>query len=539
MSGWLVDQLREMSIPEKVGQLIHAYAGDQPDELERMIKAGHVGSVGIGYRNAHDPSELAHFNNHLQELAKVPLLIKSHFEDTRGTVGGITSAGLIANNMALGATRSPELAYQVGRIVGEESRATGVQIPCPVVVDVNTSPDNPIINLRSFGDSPELVAELAVALFRGLKQAGVLGMAYHFPGHGDTSADSHMEMPVVPHLRQRFDEVDLKPYRAMIAEGVDIVSAAHIAYPQLDPTPGLPATLSGKILDDLLRGELGFQGVLLTDSMRMKGITSYFSEEEATVGAILAGNDILMVGDAETACGILLNAVQAGKITEARLDQSVTRILTAKQAARLDQQRLVDPTEAQRKVEALGIEDTALEIARRALTCVKGRELICSLGPDSKVLFVIAATDARPDGVLPHEELQEMMAVRFPRATFAPIPADPDPEQIAATAELADQVGLALLAIFPRARAYGPQSSRATPGQVQLARELSVAGRLAVFCYGNPYALRSFDMADALVCAYSPWAACLQASLDFLEGALKPTGRLPVTLSPLPRPDGT
>jgi len=530
MSEWAVDQLRELSLPEKVGQLVFAFTGDESGSIEQMLREGQVGAIGVGYRDARDPVALARINNRLQKMVRVPLLVKSHFEDSRGTVGGVISAGMIPNNMALGATRSPELAYRVGKIVGEESRLTGVHIPSPVVVDVNTKPDNPIINLRSFGESPDLVVQLSVALYRGLKEAGVLGMAYHFPGHGDTSSDSHMEMPVVAHPRQRFDEVDLKPYRALIAEGVEIVTGAHVHYPQLDASPGLPATLSSKILDGLLRQELGFEGLLLTDSMRMKGIASYFDEEEAVVQAVLAGNDLIMVGNGRNAYNAIFDAVQSGRITESRLDQSVRRILAAKQAAGLDRQRFVDPAEAGERVRALDIEGTALEIGRRALTCIKGRELIRSLWADSKILFAITETDPRPDGVLPHEELEDMAATRFTKASFTAIQIDPTPQETARAAQMARDADIAILAVFPRARSYQPQTSQATPGQVRLAEELAATSRLAVFCYGNPYALRSFGMADALVCAYSPWAVCLQACTEFLVGHIDATGVLPVSL---------
>ncbi|MGH9760286.1 MAG: glycoside hydrolase family 3 protein, partial [Blastocatellia bacterium] len=261
------DSLASMSEDEKIGQLIvpatvGMFLGEDSDafqEVRRNIVEFHVGGYHLlgDVNQLHDPAGAALLVNHMQKLSKLPLFITADFE---GGVGyRYEGATRLPRAMALGATGSEQMAYDAGRITAEEGRALGVTVNFYPVVDVNNNPENPIINIRSFGSDPGLVSRMARAYIRGLQSAGEMATAKHYPGHGDTSVDSHLELPVIKVDRSRLDRIELPPFKAAIDQGVGGVMSAHIALPEIDPS-GLPATLSKKMLTEILRGEMGFRG---------------------------------------------------------------------------------------------------------------------------------------------------------------------------------------------------------------------------------------------------------------------------------------
>ncbi|MEW6281858.1 MAG: beta-N-acetylhexosaminidase, partial [Candidatus Eremiobacterota bacterium] len=236
--------------------------------------------------------------------------------------------------MALGAAGDPELTCQAHRIMGDELADLGIGIDFAPCLDVNVNPQNPIIGARSFGEDPERVARLGQAAIRGLRDGGVASCAKHFPGHGDTSLDSHMALPVVPHDRARLEQVELKPFQAAVDAGVEAIMTAHIVFPAFDPTPGLPATLSHPILTGLLREKMGYDGVIVTDSLSMKAIADHYGMGEAAVRSVEAGADLVLalgtLEDQKQAFQALLAAVRQGRLSEARLDRSLQRLFALK-----------------------------------------------------------------------------------------------------------------------------------------------------------------------------------------------------------------
>src|ERR1700730_1468990 len=307
-----------------------AQDSDTFQQMRRDIIEYHVGGYHmLGETNTlHEPAGVALLINHLQALAKVPLWITADFE---GGVGlRFIGATRLPRAMAIGATGNPEMAYQAGRIAAEEARALGVHVNFYPVVDVNNNARNPIINIRSFGGSRELVSRMARAFIRGSQEHGEMATAKHFPGHGDTSTDSHLELPIIDADRARLNAIELPPFQAAIEEGVGGVMSAHIALPQIEPEK-LPATLSPKILTGILRDDLNFRGVIFTDAMNMRGISAHFPEGEAAVRAVKAGADVLLYPPSvEQAFLGLKHAIESGEIKESRMDESVRRILTAK-----------------------------------------------------------------------------------------------------------------------------------------------------------------------------------------------------------------
>jgi beta-N-acetylhexosaminidase len=288
-----------------------------------------------------DPLAIAVLLNRLQRASALPLLFTADFEGGAGYI--VEGATRHPRAMAFGAARDEGLAERAGRLNAGEGRALGVHVDFYPVVDVNNNPANPIINLRSFGEDPALVGRLAVAYMKGIQAGGMLSTAKHFPGHGDTAVDTHVGLAVIEHPRARLDAVELVPFKAAIGAGVDAVMSTHIRLPALDPTEGLPATLSRPVLTGLLRQELGFDGLVFTDSMSMGAIVKGFPVDRAAAMAVAAGADVVLdPPDAEAAVRGIREAVEKGEISREQVDRSVARILRAKARLGLDRVRTVD-----------------------------------------------------------------------------------------------------------------------------------------------------------------------------------------------------
>ncbi|HKF41973.1 MAG TPA: glycoside hydrolase family 3 N-terminal domain-containing protein, partial [Thermoanaerobaculia bacterium] len=351
-----------MSLDEKVGQLFVCVSPGtfmnerSPKYLEllRQVRENHVG--GIHWATWTNVFEGAFLTRRLQEAARVPLLVSADLE--AGVGMRFSDTTYWPWPMAVAAAGDPELARRQGEILGEEARAIGLNQVYAPVADVNVNPDNPVINVRSFGEDPEEVARYVSAFVRGVESRGVIATVKHFPGHGDTRIDSHRSLPVLEVSRERLEKIELVPFRAAIAAGVGAVMTAHLSVPSLDAEPApvrpggladnpytldpaeatrnatLPASLSPKITEGLLRGELGFRGIVVTDALDMGGIVDHFDHGEAAVRAILAGADeVLKSTDTDAAIASVKQAVQSGRISRDRVDLSVRRILDAKARA--------------------------------------------------------------------------------------------------------------------------------------------------------------------------------------------------------------
>jgi beta-glucosidase-like glycosyl hydrolase len=292
-------------------------------ELEERVRRNHVGGVILFAGNIYESAVLL---NKLQAASPLPLLVAADFE--RGASFRIADTTSFPWTMAIGATGSEEFAYAQGAITAKESRALGVHWIFAPVLDVNNNPDNPVINIRAYGEDPQLVSRLGCAFIRGARENGVLTTAKHFPGHGDTATDSHIGLPVVPFDESRLESVELAPFRSALAAGVDSVMTAHVAVPGITGEPETPATMSGRILTTLLRGKLGFHGLIVTDALEMGSITTRYWTGQAAVLAIQAGADLLLLPpDPEVAIEEVARAVERGDISLAQINRSVEKVL--------------------------------------------------------------------------------------------------------------------------------------------------------------------------------------------------------------------
>lgn len=538
---WVDKTIRKMTLDEKIGQLVVArYTGeffnyDSPylKNLEDLVRKYHLGGLILFGGEA---LETAYFTNHFQKLAKVPLLIASDLE--RGAGNQVTGATLFPPLMALGAADSEELAYQMGRITAIEGRALGIHMTYAPVVDVNINPDNPIINTRSVGEDPEQVARITRAFIRGCQGHGMMATAKHFPGHGDTDQDSHSLLPVIKADRERLEKVELYPFQAAIEAGVDSIMTAHLYIPALEPEEGLPATLSPRIMTDLLRKQMGFKGLIVTDALEMRGITGYFGDEEAALRALKAGVDLLLLPlDPVKVIDRLKQAVRSGELPLSRVEESLRRVLLAKTRLGLHRQRYVS---LERLPLVLGKQEFR-EIARKtfssAITLVKNDNNLLPVKKDKKVVLVSLSSD--PGDYYAGRRLATELAGRLPGTRVFYADGDTGREKLDEALSAASRADLVVAALFSSLRS-GKGTVDLEPVQAEFIRQLKAAGvPVVALSFGSPYFLRHFPEVDGYLCLYRNTPETQELAAMALSGEIGISGRLPVSLPGLyPRGHG-
>jgi beta-N-acetylhexosaminidase len=540
-ANWVEKTLASMTIDEKIGQLIiPATVGmflSQDSEVfqqaRRDITEFHVGGYHMlgEVNNLHEPAGVALFINHLQQLAKVPLWITADFE---GGVGlRYIGATRLPRAMAMGATANPDFSYQAGRITAEEARALGVQVNFYPVVDVNNNARNPIINIRSFGGEPQLVSRMARAYIRGSQEHGVMATAKHFPGHGDTSTDSHLELPVIDVDRARLNAIELPPFQAAVDESVGGVMSAHIALPRIE-TDNLPATLSPKMLTGVLRGELKFNGVIFTDAMNMRGITAHYPEGEAAVRAVRAGADVVLYpANVEQAFLGLKRAIESGEIKESRIDDSVRRILTAKAKLGLDRERLVDLNKIDKVLGSTEHQQAARQIIESAITLVRDKRnvLPLKLAREQKILFIsmVDNSEGWRDGV-PGQAFFAGLVKRLPNANKVYVSDKTSPAEFDLIEKLASFSDSVIVNGFIRVSS-SKGSIDMSDGEINLLKHLSEIEKPFTFVlYGSPYLLSFVPELPTFVLAYEYYPAAEEAALKAVLGEIEFKGKLPIEL---------
>src|SRR6202048_5082542 len=485
--AWVETTLRKMTLDEKVGQVIFAtYHGSFTPtdsaayrQMMHNVEALHVGGfinvtqgspLGIVKSQAYPTAVL---NNQLQAKSKLPLLVGADFE--RGTAMRLDEGTSFPTAMALAAGGNPKDAYAMGKITALEARAVVIDWIYAPVADVNNNPGNPIINTRSFGEDPARVAEFVKEFVRGVEENGALATAKHFPGHGDTASDSHIDLPVIQADRAQLERLELVPFRAAIAAGAGSIMTGHLSVPALEPDPNTPATLSKRILTDLLRHDLHFEGLVVTDAMDMGGITVRYAPGEAAVRAFEAGADALLMPPVpDAAFEGLQGAVKSGRISRKRLDTSVRRILQAKAKLGLDKDRLVDINAINQKFGHVAWQSEAQDISDRGATLL--RDAPHRLPPDgtkpTRALLLAFYADPEP---YPAEDLERELRPRFDslntlRADTRFVKADmlklPPP----------DSYDVAILALFVRV-SDRKGNVDVPPEQAALAEQLFKAGQ--------------------------------------------------------------
>ncbi len=544
----------DLTLDEKIGQLfVHVARGrflneSSPEYLELARRVRENGIGGIHW-SVSDVSETARLTRKLQAMAHLPLLVSADLE--AGVGMRFQDTTYWPWPMAVAATGDPSLAERQGRVVAEEARAIGVnQIYAPVA-DVNVDPANPVINVRSYGEDPQAVAGFVAAFVRGVQSGGVMATVKHFPGHGDTRTDSHRSLPVLSIDRERLERVELVPFRAAISTRVGAVMTAHLSLPAIDSTPAprrelapgenpytddpsevardatVPASLSPVVVDGLLRRELGFDGLVVTDALDMGGIVDHFDPAEAAIRAILAGADqVLKSPDIDAAIAGIRRAVDSGRIPIDRLDRSVERILEVKRrfpAPRPDAEapfRIVDSPEHR----AL-----AHEIAQRALTLVREQPGALPIAREARVFHLVVAD--LPTATAPGADFARELRNRLSRPPETVLlDAKMRPEEVEPLLRAAAGADVVLVSLFVRFRSG--QGSIAVPNEAKAAIErlAGAESRLVGISFGNPYLAAELPGLSTYLAAYGDQPVMQVAAARALFGEAAVGGKLPVTI---------
>jgi beta-glucosidase-like glycosyl hydrolase len=464
----------------------------------------------------------------MQKIAKYPLLIAADLE--KGPGNKINRATLFPPAMSIGATGSEELAYKMGKITAIEAKAVGVHMTYAPVVDVNSNPENPIINVRSFGEDPEQVARLATAFIKGCQENGLISTAKHFPGHGDTVRDSHVELPVIKGNRERLEAVELYPFKRAIKAGVMAVMTSHLWVPSLDPTPDLPAPLSHPIITELLRKDLGFGGIIITDALEMGGITTLFSQVQAAIKSLQAGVDVLLIPlEIDAVIPALVQAVRDGRIPETRINASVRKILETKVRLKLHKQRLVRMELLDRVIASQPHVDLAKFTYERSITLVKNEG--CSIPiPCKRGKLAIFSLSSDPGGYFAGQTFVRAVRARCPKTFSFYADAFTGDEFIQEAIANIQDVDVIVLALFSRL-ASSKGSVDIDQRHIKLVKDLSACTiPVVVVSFGSPYFLRHFPEVDTYMCTYSPASQAQRAAAEAILGEIDITGKLPISI---------
>ena len=521
---------------EKVGQMLMVRYPDR-SILEAMLRAGTAGSFYFGMKGL-SALEVAETLNRLQAMAKVPALIAF------GSATTSCGSGLLrGSQMRLGATRSPELAYQVAYREACEQRAYGCHLIDSPCLDVNTNPANPIINTRAFGDDPELVTELGLAMLEGIRDARAISCGMHFPGHGATADDSHIRIPVDRRDAETLWEVDLLPWRRASERGLlSGVCTNHVHYPALAPGRVEPSTVSRAVITGLLREKLGYQGLILSDSLTMKPMKDEFGIAEAAIRTVLAGHDIILQdyqSDPALTLQAVVGAVDSGRIPLAQIDASVGRILALKRWLGLFDQPRVDVSRLAEQVATPENRALAVQVARQAVTALETAALPLRLPPGTEGVVIThggstgSENDAQSAGAgapgVPG--FLQALRQRLPAVRHFALSGGSAGEAEAAWAA-ASAAHTVIFGLFPRVVCYHEDSVRLPPPVVELIRRVAAAGRqMALLDFGNPYILAGLPTAQASLCVYDhDCPESIEAAVAALFGEIPAPGRLPVSI---------
>jgi beta-N-acetylhexosaminidase len=561
LRGKIMKIIRHMTLEEKVGQLfvVEVYGQDAntvtesaaannqrlygvstPAQVIDKYKPGGViyFTDARGPDNLRNPRQIATLSNGLQAAATgqrqpVPLLISTDQEGGSLVFRLSAPATAMPGNMALGAGRSAADAHRSAEVIGTELAAVGINQNYAPVADVNVNPANPVIGIRSVGEHPGLVSELVAAQVNGYHDGGVAAVAKHFPGHGDTAVDSHFGLPEVTHTREQLEAIDLPPFQAAIAEGIDTIMTAHVVLRSIDPS-GAPATMSQPILTGLLRDELGYDGLIVTDALDMGGATGTYPPNVAPVEALKAGADQLVLApQMDVAHGAVLDAIRRGEISTRRLDDSVYRILRLKMARGLFADPFVDVAQVDSVVGTPEHLADAQTITDHTTTLVKNDAGLLPLatGPRNVLVTGWGVTTTRTIGTA--------IGLRGPTVTVLETGLTPSQAGIAAAVAAAGANDLVVVSTNNAASVNvttGLPTASAAAQQALVTALLATGKPVIVSAMRNPYDISRLTAVSTFLATYGYTAGSIESLTRVLFGEVNPAGRLPVTI---PRADGT
>jgi beta-N-acetylhexosaminidase len=525
------EKLQSMTLKEKIAQMVISSTipenvkegSSEFNKLKRLCEVHKIGGFIFFKGSSMDYVRLA---NKLQSYSETPLLMSADFE--RGTRMRVTDGSIFPNNMAIGAADNIELTYLMGKEIARETRLLGIHQNYAPVCDVNNNPNNPIINVRSFGEDPQLVSRLSAAMINGLQSGNVIATAKHFPGHGDTDIDSHSDLPVLNFNMERMNAIELVPFKNAIENKVGSVMIAHLSFPELEKSPRIPASLSQEIVKGLLIDKLKYEGLIVTDALNMKGITKYFSTAEVAVMCVKAGIDlILMPLDEVKTIDAIENAIKNGEISEERINYSAEKILSAKMKLGLFENKYVQEADIYKSINTSTAIELSQKIADQSITLVKESAKIFPIDKTKKTALVIISEGGEQDniGYLTSAASDYFLNLN----TYISTASKTDIELN--DLEKFKNYDYIICAVFAKVR-FGTGKISVSNKNIELIKNLnSLNNSIAVISLGNPYLLKEFPEVNSYICAYGDNDFSINAVLKAITGEIKFKGKLPVTIN--------
>ncbi len=530
---WVENTLSQMSLEEKAAQIVFPnvngiYLSDDSPEFKRLeflVKEKKVGGLIFFVSDLYEQVVLT---NKMQRLAEIPLLIAADYE--HGVTMRIEGATPFPNIMALGAVDDTNLTYEMARVIAKEARAIGVHQNYAPVADVNNNPLNPIINFRSFGESPELVARHSNAFIKGLQDGGMVATSKHFPGHGNTSIDSHLDLPVLKSNLDELNKIELYPFKENIKAGVMSIMVGHLAVPAIEGDSGIPASLSKKVISDLLKKELGFNGLVVTDALNMHGITNYYSTAQATIEAIKAGHDcILFPDDPVESIDAIVNAVKSGVLDESRLNYSVRKILMTKKWLGLDKSKLVDLDKISSVVGIKEHLELAKLISRKSITLLKNESSLIPLSlNDKKKIAHIIIVDSKNDN--DGEYFRKNLEKRIDKIKSSKILINSGEIDYQSAFENCIESDLIVISIYSKVRSYQGTLGISNKQKEFVQEILKLNKPCIMISHGNPYLLGEFSEVKAYINNYGDSKFSELATIEAILGEIDIEGKSPISI---------
>lgn len=530
-SSQVEQKLKSLSLEEKCGQLLmpalESFSDDtttrQYKKMYDSVKKIKVGGFVLFKSSA---KEHIHMVNKIQKFSEIPLLISGDYET--GLNMRIKDATQFPYNMALAATRNPDLAYRYGLAVGAECRAMGIHINFAPLLDINNDYRNPVIDIRSYSESPEIVSNFSISFMQGMYKNRVIGVAKHFPGHGATDTDSHNSLPVIRRNESQMYEFELKPFRRLIRNGLNAIMVGHLSIPAIENEKLIPATLSENMITKLLKNKMGFRGLIFTDAMNMQAITKEFGNDRATIMAIKAGNDIILYpGNVERSFKAITNAVKAGEISEERIDQSVRKILILKKFLSLDNNRFIEKNKALDIINNHKHKLLAKEIAEKSVTLVKDDERLIPLSEkDYKKIVSIAVSDKQFEN---SPLFQDLIKNRFKNSRIYQTKINTSENEFSKLLKSCNEADLIILPLYIYSYTLAKHNTYFKNLTVFLHDLFKLKKKMIVISFGTPYIYMEMPNIKTLLFAYGQQEVSQNAVYEAIVGNENITGVTPVS----------
>ena len=530
---WIEDTIQSLPVEEKCAQLVMPWVlGDFLSEdsadykrLEKLVKDLKVG--GLIFFSGDILNQVL-LTNKMQALADIPLLVAADFE--RGLGMRLRDGLEFPYSMALAATGDLTLAFKLGKAIAEQARAIGVHHNYAPVADISDNPKNPIVNIRAFSEDKKIAAKFCNAFIKGTASAKVIATVKHFPGHGNTHIDSHIDIPIITRSVKKISANELFPFSQSVKSGVHSIMVGHLGVPSLEENPKLTATLSQKIITDLLIKKMKFEGLIVTDAMNMDSVCKNFSASDSTMKAFNAGNDlILFPPDEEIAIDALSSAVKNNEITHARLNYSLRKLLAAKRWLNIEENRYVELNEIAKKINTKRHIALAEKIAERSITLVKNNKKVIPIEKAKQKNFIwITLTEGL--GNESEEHFQKLIHDNFPNSLRALVHEHTNDHYYQDILGTIKQVDLVILSSFIRVKAYQGTVSLSNKHKKFVQKIINSKIPTILISFGNPYILSQFSEVDAYLCGFGDTKATQSAMLKALLGEIDIDGKLPVSI---------